>query len=132
MSIEIEVSFGELLDKITILQIKMERITDPVKLGNIGKELETLLARWNKCPSSKTDIKQEMGELRSTNEKLWDIEDAIRDKEAKREFDEKFIELARAVYMTNDKRAVLKHRLNEKLRSALREEKSYTNYQSGQ
>ena len=77
MSIQIEISFGELLDKITILQIKQERIKDPEKLANVKNELTTLLASWNKSPSSEIDVKDEMDALRGVNEKLWDIEDAI-------------------------------------------------------
>lgn len=129
MSIKIEISYGELLDKITILQIKQERITDPEKLENIGKELEILSASWSSSPSSEIDVESEMKELRGVNEKLWEIEDAIREKEAKKEFDEKFIELARAVYINNDERARLKRRLNIKLGSGLQEEKSYSDYQ---
>ena len=129
MSIQIEISFGELLDKITILQIKQERIKDPEKLANVKNELTTLLASWNKSPSSEIDVKDEMDALRGVNEKLWDIEDAIREKEAREEFDEKFIELARAVYITNDQRAHLKRQLNRKLGSMLHEEKSYSDYQ---
>lgn len=129
MSVKIEVSYGELLDKITILQIKKERINDPAKLINIGKELETLLVSWNNSPSSQVDVEKEMGELRGVNEELWDIEDAIREKEANGEFDEKFIELARSVYINNDRRALLKREINLKLGSALVEEKSYSDYQ---
>ena len=129
MSIKIEISYGELLDKITILQIKQERITDPEKLENIGKELEILSASWSSSPSSEIDVESEMKELRGVNEKLWEIEDAIREKEAKKEFDEKFIDLARAVYINNDERARLKRRLNIKLGSGLQEEKSYSDYQ---
>ena len=131
MSIEIEVSFGELLDKITILQIKQDRIKEREKLENVGRELEILLERWNRSPSSKTDVSKEMEALRLVNEKLWEIEDAIREKEAGQQFDQEFIELARSVYLSNDKRAALKKQLNSKLGSALVEEKSYSDYQSG-
>ena len=131
MSIEVEVSYGELADKITILQIKTERIADPVKLENIRNELKSLLSSWDRSPCANGDIGMEMDELRGINEKLWEIEDAIREKEARGEFDERFIELARLVYLTNDKRAAVKKSINRKLGSTLFEEKSYTDYQSG-
>ena len=126
--INVELSFGEFLDKITILEIKSERIKDPAKLENINKELNLLRDLWQANEKSKIDITQEMAQLKSINEKLWEIEDDIRDKERAKEFDERFVELARAVYVTNDERANVKKVLNQKLGSELIEEKSYADY----
>jgi len=128
MALKVDVSFGELLDKITILQIKSERISDAAKLQNVHHELELLQSIWEKSDEVKIDIKFEIYELKAINEKLWDIEDGIRDKELKKEFDKEFIELARAVYVTNDKRADFKRKINVKLNSELVEEKSYAEY----
>lgn len=128
MALKVDISFGELLDKITILQIKSERITNAAKLQNIHHEMELLQSIWEKSDEVNIDIKFEIYELKTINEQLWDIEDNIREKEFKKEFDEKFIELARAVYVTNDKRADFKRRINIKLNSELVEEKSYAEY----
>ena len=128
MTIKIELSYGELLDKITILQIKSERISDKSKLANVNKELTLLNELWQADEKSSFDIAKEIAELKSINEALWDIEDDIRDKERAKEFDARFIELARAVYVTNDKRANVKRVINEKLGSDLIEEKSYADY----
>ena len=128
MTIKIELSYGEMLDKITILKIKSERITDKSKLVNVNKELALLDGLWKADPKSSDDITKEIAELKSINEALWEIEDDIRDKERAKEFDERFIELARAVYVTNDKRANVKRLINEKLGSDLIEEKSYADY----
>jgi len=128
MALKVDISFGELLDKITILQIKSERISDAAKLQNIHHEMELLQSIWEKSEEVKIDIKFEIYELKAINEKLWDIEDGIRDKELKKEFDNDFIELARAVYVTNDKRADFKRKINVKLNSELVEEKSYAQY----
>ncbi len=128
MALKVDISFGELLDKITILQIKSERITDAAKLQNIHHELELLQSIWEKSDEVKIDIKFEIYELKNINEKLWDIEDDIRTKEFNKEFDEDFIALARAVYVTNDQRADFKRKINVKLNSELVEEKSYAQY----
>lgn len=128
MSINIELSVGELLDKITILQIKAERINDVTKLENINKELQVLLTLWGASPYSQSDLDENINELKKVNEQLWDIEDKIRDKESEQAFDEKFIELARSVYFTNDKRAEIKRAINTKTGSELIEEKSYSDY----
>jgi len=128
MNIEVEVSFGEFLDKIKILEIKSERIKDTDKLVNINKELDLLRTNWENNPKSKIDISTELKNLKSINEKLWVIEDDIRDKERNKNFDPQFIELARAVYFSNDERARIKRIINEKLGSNLIEEKSYTDY----
>lgn len=129
MSIVVEVSVGELLDKLTILQIKADRIRDPDKLHNIRRELQAVQATWAAAPQAGDDGLQPLiADLRRVNEDLWDIEDAIRAKEAAGEFDQPFIDLARAVYRTNDRRAAIKKALNQKTGSDLVEEKSYTDY----
>ena len=128
MSIKIELSIGELLDKISILQIKAERIDDPSKVKNINKELDVLMSLWNDSPYSGTNLSSEINELKNINEALWDIEDKIRDKERNQLFDKDFIELARSVYFTNDKRAEIKRIINGKTGSELIEEKSYSDY----
>ena len=128
MSVQVEISTGELIDKISILQIKSERITDQSKLENIKIELESLLDTWENSSFSKTEIAEEITQIREVNEKLWELEDDIRIKEASQSFDEEFVRLARSVYITNDQRAEIKRKINEKLGSALIEEKSYSNY----
>ena len=128
MSIKIELSVGELLDKISILQIKAERIVDPSKLENINKELDVLMSLWKDSAYSNNNLESETNDLKAINEELWAIEDKIRDKERNRVFDKGFIELARAVYITNDKRADIKRIINSKTGSELIEEKSYSNY----
>ncbi len=129
MTIKVAISYGEFLDKLSILEIKSERISDPAKLENINRERALLQKLWMEEPKFGVDIQAEMREMKAINEKLWEIEDDIRDKERARCFDEEFIRLARAVYYTNDERADVKRRLNEKLGSELVEEKSYTSYQ---
>ena len=126
--IQTPVSYGELIDKITILEIKSGRMTDPAKLANVRDELQLLNALWTADPASRTDISAERGELKRINEALWEIEDEIRLKERDQAFDARFIELARAVYHTNDKRAAVKRAINLKLGSRLVEEKSYQDY----
>ena len=128
MSIKVELSIGELIDKNSILQIKAERIIDRSKLENINKELDALMSLWKDSINSNSNIESEMNDLKAINEELWDIEDKIRDKERNQVFDEGFIELARAVYITNDKRADIKRIINSKTGSELIEEKSYSNY----
>lgn len=128
MNLTTEISVGEFLDKITILEIKAERISDPAKLKNIHAELDTLRQTWANSPFSKQNIAAEIAQLKAINEKLWVIEDDIRDKERDGAFDQTFIELARAVYFTNDERAAVKRTINVKVGSALVEEKSYSDY----
>jgi len=128
MTIKVELSYGEMLDKITILQIKSERISDTSKVANVNKELNLLNSLWKSDEKSSIDISEEFSKLKKINEALWDIEDDIRDKERAKEFDERFIELARAVYVTNDQRADIKRVINVKLGSDLVEEKSYADY----
>lgn len=128
MTIKVELSYGEMLDKITILQIKSERMTDATKVANVTKELNLLNELWKADEKSSIDITEEIAGLKKINEALWVIEDDIRDKERAKEFDERFIELARAVYVTNDQRADIKKIINIKLGSDLVEEKSYADY----
>ncbi|OOG47016.1 DUF6165 family protein [Rhodanobacter sp. C01] len=128
--IQTPVSFGELIDKITILEIKSQRITDDAKLANVRNELDLLNATWANHMASQTDIGDERGRLLAVNELLWDIEDKIRLKERAQAFDQEFIELARAVYFRNDERAAFKREINLKLGSQLVEEKSYQDYRA--
>ncbi|MBS0557461.1 MAG: hypothetical protein JSR27_08630 [Proteobacteria bacterium] len=125
------VSFGELIDKITILEIKSEQMRDAAKLANVRAERDLLDATWAQHPASRTDIAAERAQLKQINQQLWDIEDEIRVKEKAQEFDARFIELARAVYFTNDQRAAVKRAINVKLGSQLVEEKSYQDYGAG-
>ena len=124
----IPISPGELLDKMTILRIKSERIQDPSKLLNVRKELEMLDNIWSQSVTEDPIIKQLTEELTSINEALWDIEDDIRDEEREKRFGDRFIELARSVYVTNDKRAEAKKKINLHLGSTIVEEKSYQDY----
>ena len=127
----VPISPGELIDKITILEIKSERMTDATKLHNVRTELALLSDTWHASAYSATNIDAEWLGLRGVNAELWDIEDLIRDKERAGEFDGEFIRLARAVYVTNDERAAIKKRINVKLGSLLVEEKSYKEYKQG-
>ena len=126
--IQVPVSPGELLDKITILRIKQARIQDAAKLRNVTLELELLEATWREAGCAGADLAREERALQAVNEKLWDIEDRIRDKEAHQTFDREFIELARSVYLSNDERAAIKRQVNLQLGSRLVEEKSYKPY----
>jgi hypothetical protein len=127
-TISVPVAYGELIDKITILEIKSERIRDAAKLVNVRVELDLLNETWYADPASRADIAAERAALRAVNEALWDIEDDIRRKEKAKAFDAEFIELARAVYVRNDERAAFKRAINLKLGSTLVEEKSYQDY----
>ncbi len=124
----VPVSPGELLDKITILRIKVVRIQDAAKLANVRLELSLLERTWQDAGCAAHDVALEERALQNVNERLWDIEDRIRDKEARQTFDRDFIELARAVYVCNDERAAIKRRINLQLGSRLVEEKSYKPY----
>jgi chorismate mutase len=128
MSVNVEISIGEFFDKITILEIKQERIKDASKLENISKELDSLNTLLKQQPFSRADVSDKVAELKAINEKLWEIEDDIREKESQKSFDHDFIELARAVYFTNDRRSELKRDINLKLGSDFIEEKSYEEY----
>jgi hypothetical protein len=124
----VPVSPGELLDKITILRIKVARMQDAVKLANVKLELSLLEQTWRESGCAAQVVSADEHALQHVNERLWDIEDRIRDKEAKQSFDRDFIELARAVYVSNDERAAIKKRINSQLGSRLVEEKSYKQY----
>lgn len=124
----VPVSPGELLDKISILEIKSERMTDEEKLRNVRRELALLNSTWSARVRSDDTVLRIHSQLRNINEMLWEIEDDIRDKERLREFDARYIELARSVYFTNDKRAAAKKELNLHLGSEIVEEKSYQDY----
>ncbi|EDM46286.1 DUF6165 family protein [Marinobacter algicola] len=126
--IKVPVSFGEVLDKITILEIKSERIADAEKVKNVRLELDELSATWNEAVQEQEAIADLREQLKAVNEALWEIEDDIRDQEAAQDFGAKFIELARAVYVTNDKRAAIKKDVNLALGSRFVEEKSYQDY----
>ena len=127
----VPVSFGELLDKIAILQIKSERMNDPAKLANVRNELSALEKTWMAHPAAGTDIVRLRAELKTVNERLWEIEDDIRLKEKAQAFDEGFVKLARSVYFENDERARIKREINTALGSAYVEEKSYEDYKGG-
>jgi len=128
--IQTPVSYGELIDKITILEIKSRRIADAAKLANVRNELDLLNATWANDAAARTDISAERARLLAVNELLWDIEDRIRLKEKAQAFDAEFIELARSVYFRNDERAAFKREINLKLGSQLVEEKSYQDYRA--
>lgn len=128
MSIQTQISVGEFLDKLTILQIKSEKIVDADKRKNVQNERETLEAIWQKSPYAAADIQELQDSLKQVNLRLWDIEDELRKLEAAKQFDERFVELARSVYFINDERARIKKRINLQLGSGLIEEKSYEAY----
>ena len=126
--LHVPVSPGELLDKISILRIKSRRIPDAAKVANVRLELELLERIWATLGAATRLVASDEQALQAVNEKLWDIEDRIRDKEAARSFDQDFIDLARAVYHHNDERAAIKKRVNVALGSRIVEEKSYQPY----
>ncbi|MBI3444632.1 MAG: hypothetical protein HY055_04585 [Magnetospirillum sp.] len=128
MSVLVPQSWGEIIDKITILEIKAERLDDPAKRANVTKELNELVAVREREFPDHAGLKAVAAELKAINEKLWVIEDDIRDCERAKDFGPKFVELARAVYFTNDERAGAKRKVNDLLGSALIEEKSYAPY----
>lgn len=128
--IKVPLSPGEVLDKITILRIKSRRMTDEAKLANVRRELEALERTWNESRYASADIDADVAALLAVNERLWVIEDEIREKERAQSFDGEFIRLARAVYLENDERAAIKRRINVRLGSALVEEKSYREYRA--
>jgi len=130
--IQTPVSYGELIDKMTILQIKLQEIGDEAKLANVRNELELLEATWKNDKASETDIAEETSRLLAVNQRLWKIEDDIRMKERAQAFDDEFIRLARSVYIENDERAAIKREINLKLGSTLVEEKSYQDYRAPQ
>ncbi len=125
------VSFGELLDKIAILQIKSERMSDESKLANVRNELSALEITWMAHPAAGNNIVELRAQLKAVNERLWVIEDDIRIKEKAQAFDEEFVTLARSVYFENDDRARIKREINLALGSSYVEEKSYQDYATG-
>jgi uncharacterized protein YukE len=130
--IKVPISPGELLDKITILRIKSRRMHDPQKLANVRLELDALQSTWERSAPAGVDlaanVAADIEALLTVNERLWVIEDDIRDKERAGAFDDEFIRLARAVYRENDERAAIKRRINTTLGSRIVEEKSYNSY----
>ena len=128
MALKVDVSVGEFLDKMMILEIKSERIKSEDKLANVHRELEMLRATWAASALSGEDTGDLLPRLKAVNERLWDIEDAIRRQEIAGTFGEDFIRLARSVYEENDERARIKYELNHRLGSDLVEEKDYPDY----
>jgi hypothetical protein len=124
----VPISPGELLDKITILRIKAARMSDAAKVANVKHELALLEKTWKDSGAAAVDLAAEEASLTRVNEMLWVIEDEIRDEEHAKRFGDKFIELARAVYVTNDERAAIKKRINTSCGSSIVEEKSYKAY----
>jgi hypothetical protein len=127
--IAIPVSAGDLVDKVTILEIKSERIADPVKLDNVRRELASLAFVLRPLLAGEPRVAPLKSSLRAINEALWRIEDDIRDCERTKDFGPHFIALARDVYRTNDRRAALKRAIDELLGSDIVEEKSYSSYE---
>ena len=127
-TLSVPVSYGELIDKITILELKSEHIRDAAKLANVRAELDLLNRTWAQSAAARIDISAQRQALYEVNAALWDIEDRIRLKEKAKAFDAEFVELARSVYIRNDERAAVKRAINEALGSTLVEEKSYADY----
>lgn len=125
VQILVPVSWGELIDKITILEIKEQRLTAPAQLLNVRRELDGLMAVCTRHASAQTDWSPLADALRAINEQLWDMEDAIREYERNADFGTRFIQVARAIYRTNDQRAALKRQLSQSFGSEFLEEKSY-------
>jgi len=128
MAVLVPVSWGEVIDKITVLEIKSEKLDDADKLSNVRKELGLLVAIRDKEFPNHTVLAELSTQLKAVNLELWKVEDDIRDYERAKDFGQRFIDLARAVYITNDKRAAVKRQINEALGSELVEEKSYAPY----
>lgn len=126
--IEVAVSPGELIDKISILEIKVERISEPGKLKNVKHALAILGASRAEALPQSDELTRLEAELKRANEALWEIEDALRACEAAKDFGPRFVELARSVYKTNDRRAATKKRIDQLFGSALTDEKSYQDY----
>ena len=128
MRIQADISIGEWIDKLTILEIKLAQISERDKLDNVRREYETLLAAAPNGLLNDADVAELRGRLKAVNGELWVIEDEIRLKERARAFDDEFIALARRVYVVNDRRAHLKREINAVAGSGLFEEKSYAAY----
>ena len=125
LDLRVPISPGELLDKLTILRIKAARIVDDEKRANVARELALLEAIWREAVPEPAALREDEDALARVNEALWDVEDALREREATQRFDGEFVALARSVYRHNDERAAIKRRVNVRLGSALIEEKSY-------
>lgn len=128
MMLMVEVAPGELIDKITILEIKLKNIKDEAKLANVQREYDILMATYRANVTETEPLRALIDELRDANAKIWDIEDDIRDLERNKDFGERFVEVARSVYRSNDRRAATKRKINELLNSVIIEEKSYADY----
>lgn len=128
MKLMVEVAPGELIDKITILEIKLKNIEDEAKLANVRREYEVLMETYRANIEETDALRALIDELRDANAKLWEIEDDIRDLERAKDFGDAFIALARSVYRSNDRRAAMKREINELLNSTILEEKSYAEY----
>lgn len=128
MTVKVDVSYGELLDKITILEIKLDHVTDPAQRANIEKERALLSEARDSALGTGNDVASLSARLKEVNRRLWKIEDDIRDCERGKDFGEAFVQLARAVYHENDERAAIKREVNERLGSPLVEEKLYREY----
>jgi hypothetical protein len=128
MILTIPASAGEVIDKLTILDIKLARIADPAKRANVAREHAALTAAWAAAVPDPAVLGHLVADLRQVNETLWEVEDALREQERQGDFGPAFVELARSVYRTNDRRAALKREINARLGSTLVEEKSYAAY----
>ena len=128
MKLLVEVAPGELIDKITILEIKLQNIKDEAKLANVRREYEILMETFRVNIDETEDLRALIDELRAANQKIWDIEDEIRNLERAKNFGDQFVAVARSVYRSNDRRAVTKRKINELLNSVIIEEKSYADY----
>jgi len=124
----VEVAPGELIDKITILEIKLQNIKDEAKLANVRREHEILMETCRANIVETMELRRLIDELRAANQKIWDIEDDIRDLERVKDFGDRFVQVARSVYRSNDARAATKRKINELLDSVIIEEKSYAEY----
>ncbi len=128
MKLMVEVAPGELIDKITILEIKLNKIDDEAKLTNVRREYEILMETFRANIEETDALRGLIDSLRDANAKLWDIEDEIRNLERAKDFGDAFVSLARSVYRSNDRRAAMKREINKLLNSTILEEKSYAEY----
>ena len=129
MGINVSISIGELIDKITILEIKLEKINESDKKQNIKHELDLLNSKYIKIKELNKEIENYFKQLKEINLELWDIEESIRDCERRNNFDSEFVELSRKIYIKNDLRFEIKNKINKKFSSEIVEEKSYSKYQ---
>ena len=127
--INVSISIGELIDKITILEIKLEKINESDKKQNIKHELDLLNSKYIKIKELNKEIENYFKQLKEINLELWDIEESIRDCERRNNFDSVFVELSRKIYIKNDLRFEIKNKINKKFSSEIVEEKSYSKYQ---